>query len=97
MLNWANSDGVFNSVLLCELSSTDKEVVFACYERSIIMSRVYYFVSSLERYIECLTVRSNPFINDNTMLVKFSLESINMLVVGFEVKQTHFVVLAVFN
>ena len=52
------------------------------------MSHVNYFICSLERDIKGLPIRRDSFINNNTLLVKFSLEGVDMLMVRFEVEQT---------
>ena len=48
------------------------------------MSHVNYFICSLERDIKGLPIRRDSFINNNTLLVKFSLEGVDMLMVRFE-------------
>ena len=95
MFNWANSDSAFYSVLLCKLSCTNQEVVFAGNERGVVVSHVNYFICSLERNIKGLSIRRDSFINNDTLLVKLSLEGVDMLMVGFEVEQANSVVLTV--
>ena len=57
------------------------------------MSHVNYFICSLERDIKGLPIRRDSFINNNTLLVKFSLEGVDMLMVGVERVLTDSVVL----
>lgn len=59
------------------------------------MSHVNYFICSLERDIKSLSVRRDYFINNDTLLVKLSLEGVDMLMVRLEVEQTDSVVLTV--
>jgi hypothetical protein len=59
------------------------------------VSHVNYFICSLERDIKGLSIRRDFFINNNTLLVKLSLEGVDMLMVRLEVEQTDSVVLTV--
>ena len=59
------------------------------------MSHVNYFISSLERDIKGLSISRDSFINNDTLLVKLSLEGVDMLMVRLEVEQTDSVVLTV--
>jgi len=59
------------------------------------VSHVNYFISSLERDIKGLSISRDSFINNDTLLVKLSLEGVDMLMVRLEVEQTDSVVLTV--
>ncbi len=61
------------------------------------MCKVNYFGCTFHCDVESCTISGDAFVDSNALAVKFPLESINMLVVWLEVKQSDSVVLATFD
>ena len=97
VLDWAHGDKILYSVLLCQLCCSDKEIIFASNQRCVVVSHVYNLVCAFKSNVECLTVCCYSLVNNYALLVKFSLEGVNMLMIRFKIKQPDSVVLPIFH
>ena len=90
MLDWAHSDQRLDSELLCDLGSTNEEVILVGAHASVVVGEVDDFVCSLHRHFERGTVRCESLVDLEALAGQRTLEAVNVLVVWLEVKQTHF-------
>jgi hypothetical protein len=58
------------------------------------MSEVYHLIGPFEGDIQGCTVGCDSFIDLDAPRVEFALESVDVLVVGFEIEEANLVVLA---